>query len=144
VLVFLLALGITGTLYLAQGIRERDLLEPYQGGQSVIGRVVSTEIALDTNPKTWVSVIRYRVDGQAYQVRSLDTSQFLTVGSLQVLSYLPRSPSQARDLSQRRGQWSEPIDFGVVADLCVLALGFLTISQLAKLRGWTYSASQRM
>ncbi|MGC8465709.1 MAG: hypothetical protein ACP5O0_07240 [Acidimicrobiales bacterium] len=139
VLLFAVALGLAGTLYLVRGLHEHSSFEPYAGGRTVIGRVVATQAVLDTSPRTWSSLIKYEVDGHLRYMKTLDTPEYLAVGSLQVLSYDPRDPQATRDISQRRGQWGEPIEFGVMADCVAIALGAIMATRLLKLRERVYS-----
>ena len=138
-LLFAVALGLTGSLYLVRGLHERSSFEPYAGGRTVIGRVVATQAVLETSPRTWSSLIKYEVGGHPLYMKTLDTPEYLAVGSLQVISYDPKNPQAARDISQRRGQWGEPIEFGIVADCVAIALGAMMATRLLKLRAPTYS-----
>jgi hypothetical protein len=108
----LLGFGISGLLSVEHSM---TLLKPVPGGRQTTGTIVSSSESCDRGCD-YQPTIEYRdLSGQAYRFTAPDQNQKPAVGSKVKVSYDPRLPADAHDISVSPSTWDSPRDAMIFA-----------------------------
>ena len=129
-----------GVALLISGVRRYDAVQPLAGGRTTTGTV--TAVATGQNcgrhgcSTYWVPTIQFTANGHSFSFAGPESSGAMNAGDQVNVSYDPRDPAQARDISAGVGKAWLLIGLGVLAILAGLAsllLGFRRLHAMLNL-----------
>jgi hypothetical protein len=126
--VVFLVMGITG---LSSVLHTQDLLRPVPGGAETTGRVVSTETSCGSSNCTYAPLIKFSdQNGLVHTFRAPYQDNFPPTGSHVRVSYDPRTPSVAHDISVSPTTWNLQLSTSIFA-IVVSGLWLALIARVA-------------
>lgn len=131
----ILVVGVWGLLSVEHS---RAQLLPVSGGIQTTGRVLAVQASCDGSC-TYEPTIEYTgLRGHAYRFTAPYQSEFPAVGSTVTVSYNPRDPAGAHDISASLSNWDLPLGTAIFATalggLSVLGAGSVVVVALVRRR----------
>jgi Protein of unknown function (DUF3592) len=123
----LLAIGIWGLLTVQQ---KQAMVQPIPGGMVTAGRIIDVQRPCDIGCSDHPVIEYADFTGRLHEFNGPETGDRLTIGSAVRVSYDPRSPGDAHDISVNPSRWD--LRLGLMISL--IAISSLAIAGLA----WLY------
>jgi hypothetical protein len=139
-----LTLPAFGTWALYRAAHNHALLQPIRGGVETSGSIVKVKTYFTrNNTEFYEPVIRFTDRaGQPVTFTAPDSQSFVFQGEPVTVSYNPRHPQTAHDLSDSKGSWKENLEVGITLWVLWLVLGFFILrGLLAKRRSAEVSSA---
>jgi len=135
-----LLVGI-GVVVLISGVRRYDAGQPLAGGRTTTGTIVSVNTGQNCGrhgcSTYWVPTIQFAANGHNVTFTGPESGSAINTGNQVQVSYDPRSPAVARDISAGTGNALLMIGLGALAILAGLASFILGFSRLHALLNLT-------